>query len=47
MILSQEQVDWTPEKAIKNAMYQTYKGGKRKGSNRKGIRTRKQKNRRR
>jgi len=37
MILTQEQANWTPEKAIKNAMYQTYKGGKRKGK-----RTRKQ-----
>jgi hypothetical protein len=42
MILTQEQVDWTPEKAVKNAMNQTYKGGKRKGK-----RTRKQKSRRR
>lgn len=43
MILTQEQLDWTPEKAVKNAMYQTYKGGKRKGKRR----TRKQRSRRR
>jgi hypothetical protein len=42
MILTQEQASWTPEKAIKNAMYQTYKGGKRKGK-----RTRRQRTRRR